>query len=110
MKFISKFDYVESQRKALVPIQLQSPNFKLAAHLENVFSQITECIFPNCKKDLSKLVKEFVQSKIMFVKCTNLKIMAPRMTEYILDLEVKPHIIHGKMNPKIHLNENKLNV
>ena len=46
----------------------------------------------------------------MFVKCTSLKIMAPRMTDYILDSEVKPHIIHGKMNPKIHLNENKLNV
>ena len=30
---ISKFDYIESQLKALVTIQLESPNLKLAAHL-----------------------------------------------------------------------------
>ena len=58
----------------------------------------------------NQFYKNLSKAKIMFVNCTSLKIMAPRMTEYILDSEVKPHIIHGKMNPKIHLNENKLNV
>ena len=60
------------------------------------------------KDGKKSILYEFVQSKIMLVNCNSLKIMAPRMTEYILDSEVKPHIIHGKMNPKIHLNENKL--
>ena len=37
--FISKFDYIERQQKASVTIQLESPDLKLAAHLENVYSQ-----------------------------------------------------------------------
>ena len=34
-----EFDYVESQQKASVTIQLESPDLKLAAHLENVYFQ-----------------------------------------------------------------------